>query len=233
MGAEKQINGEVKAGIGYAYTNTDIDAFRRDIDVDSHSVFAYGEYKPSNWFVNGIAAYSFSDYDESKNAAGMGIKADYDVETLGLQAMAGYDININDLGLTPEAGLRYNRIKRDDYKDTVGQDVSSRTMDVLTAVAGVSVSKEFKTCSGIRWKPEARLALTYDLTADKDNAVVGLTNGSAYMVEGERLDRFGVEAGAGIAAELNDEWDVSVGYEGRFREDYQDHTGIVNAKYKF
>lgn len=233
MGAEKQITGEVKVGTGYAYTNTDIEAFHRDIDVDSHSVFAYGEYKPNNWFVNGIAAYSFSDYDESKNAAGMGIKADYGVETLGLQAMTGYNAKLKNVNVTPSAGLRYNRIKRDGYKDTVGQDISSRTMDVLTAVTGVSVSKEFRTCSGIYWKPEARLAMTYDLTADKDNAVIGLTNGSSYFVEGERLDRFGIEAGLGLTVDVNDNLEAVVGYEGRFREDYTDHTGMISAKYKF
>ena len=233
MGAEKQITGEVKVGTGYAYTNTDIEAFHRDIDVDSHSVFAYGEYKPNNWFVNGIAAYSFSDYDESKNAAGMGIKADYGVETLGLQAMTGYNAKLKNVNVTPSAGLRYNRIKRDGYKDTVGQDVSSRTMDVLTAVTGVSVSKEFRTCSGIYWKPEARLAMTYDLTADKDNAVIGLTNGSSYFVEGERLDRFGIEAGLGLTVDVNDNLEAVVGYEGHFREDYTDHTGMISAKYKF
>ena len=26
---------------------------------------------------------------------------------------------------------------------------------------------------------------------------------------------------------------LSVGYEGKFREHYQDHTGIINAKYEF
>lgn len=233
MGAEKQINGEVKAGIGYAYTNTDIDAFRRDIDVDSHSVFAYGEYKPNNWFVNGIAAYSFSDYDERKNVAGSRYKAKYDVDNIGLQAMTGHDTELNNVDVTPVAGLRYNHIHRDGYTDSVGQRVSSDTMDVLTAVAGVKFGKDFATGQGMRWRPEARVAMTYDLVSDKENAVVGLTNGSSYFVEGERLDRFGIEAGLGLTVDVNDNVEAAVGYEGYFREDYTDHTGMISAKYKF
>lgn len=61
FGAEKQINDDVKAGIGYAYTNTDIDGFMRSTDVDTHTAIVYGEYKPSQWFVNGIATYGWSE----------------------------------------------------------------------------------------------------------------------------------------------------------------------------
>ena len=42
-----------------------------------------------------------------------------------------------------------------------------------------------------------------------------------------------MEFGAGITAEVNDNVELSLGYEGKFREDYQDHTGLINAKYKF
>lgn len=233
LGAEKQINGEVKAGAGYAYTSGDIDAFMRDIDVDTHTVFAYGEYKPNNWFVNGVASYSFSDYDERKNVAGSRYKAKYDVDNIGLQAMTGYDTELNNVDVTPVAGLRYNRIHRDGYTDSVGQRVSSDTMDVLTAVAGVKVGKDFATGQGMLWRPEARVAMTYDLVSDKENAVVGLTNGFSYFVEGERLDRFGIEAGLGLTVDVNDNLEAVVGYEGRFREDYTDHTGMISAKYKF
>lgn len=233
LGAEKQINGEVKAGAGYAYTSGDIDAFMRDIDVDTHTVFAYGEYKPNNWFVNGVASYSFSDYDERKNVAGSRYKAKYDVDNIGLQAMTGYDTELNNVDVTPVAGLRYNRIHRDGYTDSVGQRVSSDTMDVLTAVAGVKIGKDFATDQGMRWRPEARVAMTYDLVSDKENAVVGLLNGSSYFVEGERLDRFGIEAGLGLTVDVNDNLEAVVGYEGRFREDYTDHTGMISAKYKF
>ena len=60
-----------------------------------------------------------------------------------------------------------------------------------------------------------------------------LANGSAYQVRGEALDRFGVEAGVGLTAEVDDNVEVSLGYEGKFRDHYKDHTGLLNAKYKF
>ena len=233
FGAEKFVTDDTKVGIGYAYTNTDIDGFMRDTDVDTHTAILYGEYKPSNWYVNGIATYGWSDYEESKSVAGVGVKADYDVETFGLQAMTGYDMNINGLGITPEAGLRYVYIKQDAYKDSADQRVSANDSDILTGVIGAKVSKNFELSNGMNIKPEARIAATYDLFNDDVNSVVTLANGSAYAVEGEALDRFGMEFGAGVTAEVNDNVELSFGYEGKFRQDYQDHTGLINAKYKF
>ena len=233
LGIEKFINKDVKVGAGYAYTNTDIDGFMRSTDVDTHTAILYGEYKPSNWYVNGIATYGWSDYSEDKNVAGVGVKADYDVETFGLQAMTGYDMQVKGFGFTPEAGLRYVHIKQDAYKDSADQSVSANDSDILTGVIGAKVSKNFELSNGMNIKPEARIAATYDLFNDDVNSVVTLANGSAYAVNGEALDRFGMEFGAGVTAELNSQVELSLGYEGKFREDYQDHTGLINAKYKF
>ena len=233
LGIEKFINKDVKIGAGYAYTNTDIDGFMRSTDVDTHTAILYGEYKPSNWYVNGIATYGWSDYSENKNVSGIGVKADYDVETFGLQAMTGYDMQVKGFGLTPEVGLRYVHISQDGYIDSADQGVSGNDSDILTGVIGAKVNKTFALDNGMLIKPEARIAATYDMINDDVNSVVTLANGSAYAVEGEALDRFGMEFGAGITAEVNDNVEFSLGYEGKFREDYQDHTGLINAKYKF
>lgn len=233
MGIEKFVTDDTKVGIGYAYTNTDIDGFMRSTDVDTHTAIVYGEYKPSNWYVNSIATYGWSDYSEDKSVAGVGVKADYDVETFGLQAMTGYDMQFKGLGFTPEVGLRYVHIKQDAYKDSADQKVSGNDSDILIGVIGAKISKSWELSNGMLIKPEARIAATYDLFNDDINSVVTLANGSAYAVDGEALDRFGMEFGAGITAEVNDNVELSLGYEGKFREDYQDHTGLINAKYKF
>ena len=219
FGAEKFVTDDTKVGIGYAYTNTDIDGFMRSTDVDTHTAILYGEYKPSNWYVNGIATYGWSDYEEKKSVAGVGVKADYDVETFGLQAMTGYDMQVKGFNLTPEAGLRYVHIKQDAYKDSADQKVSGNDSDILTGVIGAKVSKNFELSNGMNIKPEAKIAATYDLFNDDVNSVVTLANGSAYQVNGEALDRFGMEFGAGVTAEVNDNVELSLGYEGKFRED--------------
>lgn len=231
FGVDKEVADNIKAGIAYAYGDTEVDGHNRDTDVDSHTFMLYGEYKPSDWYVNGIASYGMSDYSETKYVAG-GIKADYDVKTYGLQAMTGYDYSVNGYDITPEAGLRYTHIKQDAYTDTAGQRVKADDMDVLTAIAGVKAGKNVVLDNGMTIRPEARLAMTYDLV-DADNKAVVNVGDNTYQISGDDLDRFGIEAGLGVTAELNDQWDVSLGYEGRFRDDFKDNSGILSAKYKF
>ena len=233
FGLEKYVTKATKLGAGYAYNSTDIDGHNRDTDVHTSTLFAYGEYKPNNWFVNGIASYGWSDYSETKHST-VDVKSKYDVNTFGLQAMTGYDINLPQaFTLTPEAGVRYARIEQDGYVDDAGQSVKSRNSNIWTGVAGAKLSKSFVADNGMIFKPELRLAATYDLKNDKGNTLVTLANGTSYSVQNTSLKRFGVEVGAGVTADLSDNVELSMGYEGRFRSHYQDHTGLINAKYKF
>ena len=233
FGLEKYVTKATKLGAGYAYNSTDIDGHNRDTDVHTNTLFAYGEYKPNNWFVNGIASYGWSDYSETKHST-VDVKSKYDVNTFGLQAMTGYDINLPQaFTLTPEAGVRYARVEQDGYVDDAGQSVKSRNSNIWTGVAGAKLSKDFAADNGMIFKPELRLAATYDLKNDKGNTLVTLANGTSYSVQNTSLKRFGVEVGAGVTADLSDNVELSMGYEGRFRSHYQDHTGLINAKYKF
>lgn len=233
FGAEKFVNDDVKVGLGYAYTDTDIDGFMRKTDADTHTALFYGEYKPSDWYVNAIASYGWSDYSEKKNVGGLQVKGDYDVDVFGLQAMTGYDMKLGTADFTPEVGLRYVNIKQDAYRDSAGQKVGKNSSDILTAVVGAKVNKDFALDNGMNLRPEARVAMTYDMVNDDTSSAVTLANGSGYVVNGDALDRLGWELGAGLTAEVNDQVELSVGYEGRFRDHYEDHTGLLNAKYKF
>ena len=233
FGLEKYVTKATKLGAGYAYNSTDIDGHNRDTDVHTSTLFAYGEYKPNNWFVNGIASYGWSDYSETKHST-VDVKSKYDVDTFGLQAMTGYEFNLPQaFTLTPEAGVRYARVEQDGYIDDAGQSVKSRNSNIWTGVAGAKLSKAFAADNGMIFKPELRLAATYDLKNDKGNTLVTLANGTSYSVQNTSLKRFGVEVGAGVTADLSDNIELSMGYEGRFRSHYQDHTGLINAKYKF
>lgn len=233
FGLDSAVTDSVKVGVGFAYTDTDIDGFLRDTDVESKTAFIYGQYKPSNWYVNGIMSYGWSSYDESKHVAGFNVGADYDVEMFGLQAMTGYDFEVAGINVTPEAGLRYFRISQDGYTDAAGSTVGSEDNDVLTAVVGAKVNKAWEVSPSVVIKPQARLAMTYDLVDADNNSVITLANGATYRVEGETMDRFGAEVDVGVAAEVTDNFEFALTYSGNFRGDFQNHAGLINAKYKF
>ena len=129
--------------------------------------------------------------------------------------------------VTPNAGLRYNYIKRHGYVDGADQSVSGNNIDILTAVTGVTLAKDYGA-----FRPSAYLNFTYDLVSDRENATVGLTNGASYTIDGKRLNRFGTEAG--VALEYNcGNWDFVAGYDFGARKHYTSHLGMFTAKYNF
>jgi outer membrane autotransporter protein len=73
----------------------------------------------------------------------------------------------------------------------------------------------------------------YDVISDSDDAVVSLPNGTSYTVDGKSMPRFGVEIGIGSTVVLNDNTEIGVGYEAKFRKHYQDHSGWIDFKYAF
>lgn len=229
IGIDNYVTDSLKLGIGYAYTHGDISGFLWDTDVDTHTGFVYGEFKPNRWFLNTIASYSFASYDEEKRVSTFKVKGDYDVNAFGAQVMTGYKMGY----VTPELGVRYLNIKQDAYEDSIGQRVDAVSNDVLTGVFGLRIKQDFFPNRGFSIRPEVHVAATYDFVQDDAVSVVSLPNGSVYQIEGETLDKFGLEAGAGLTLDVGNRLEMAVSYEGKFRKDYTDHSGLVNMKFKF
>lgn len=233
LGLEAKPTQDTTLGMGFAYTNTDVDGFLRTTDVDTMTAFVYGEYKPADWYVNGILSYAWSNYDEDRSVAGTAVTADYDADTFGLQITGGHNFNVAGYAVTPEVGLRYFHLNTDGYTDSLGTSVADSDNDVLTGVAGVRFAKDFEVSPAFTVKPELRLAATYDIVDADNQSFVTLANGSSYSVDGETLDRFGFEAGVGVTAQMGDNFEMALSYEGSWRGDFQNHAGLINAKYKF
>lgn len=233
MGIDSEVNANTRLGFGFANSQTDIESAGRDTDVDTNSLFVYSQYKPANWYINTVLAYSWSEYDESKSVVGYAASAKYDVDTIALQSMYGYETKFRAYDVTPEFGFRYLHIDQDAYTDKLGTNVSENSEDVLTLVAGAKIAKNYKLDNGAILRPELKAAVTYDLFDSDNSANVMLANGASYTVDGEKLNRLGFEFGAKVTTNATDKVEVSAGYLTRVREDYQDHTVTLDARYNF
>ncbi|MCL2889819.1 MAG: autotransporter domain-containing protein, partial [Alphaproteobacteria bacterium] len=107
-GLESNVTTSTKLGIGYAHTNTKVTPTSRETKIQSNSVLAYAEYKPMEWFINGIASYTFSNYDEDRNIGGTILNSEHSVNTFAMQAVTGYELMpTKNLALVPQFGARY------------------------------------------------------------------------------------------------------------------------------
>lgn len=227
LGAEGKVSDNTNVGIGYAFTRADADSDSGDTDVNSHTLFAYGKYQPSAWYIRGMASYSYGEYKEDGSVAGISNKAEYNINNIGLQAYTGYEMPN---GITPEAGLRYLYVMPEDYTDDIGQKINQDNVNVLTAVASLKYSHGY-TYGNALLTPKARLGVTYDVISDNNTADVAVGNVS-YKINGERLERLGFEAGIELENKIGN-WTMSAGYDLGLRKNYQSHAALLKAKYEF
>ena len=228
-GFEVNFTDSFKAGLGYAYTSTDISTERSKTDVKTHTGFVYGEYKPNKAYINGVVSFGRSDYDDTTRS--LSLTSAYKTDTIAAQIAAGYKAGV----LTPEAAVRFTNVKQKAYTDATGAEMSEKTADTWTGVLGAKIGKNYKLRANrkIGLSPELKVAATYDFARDDENRTVVLPDGSSYTATGEAMERFGVEAGAGVTVSIANSAEIALTYDGKFKKDYQDHTGMVNLKIKF
>ncbi len=228
-GVDALIDNQYTVGLGYAFGHSDINAKGgRDTEIDSNSIFAYAQYKPSEWYINAALNYTMSQYTETGDAFGVRLESDYDVNAFGGQVMTGYDFAS---GLTPEGGVRYLHVSQDSYGNGLNH-VDSDDTDFLTGIAGLKYRFAIDNGSAINWFPELRAAATYDFVSDKAKSTVTMPGAAPYVVDSGRLSRFGGEFGIGLTAEYNGV-EISLNYDLDLHEDYTSQTGMLKFRYEF
>lgn len=230
IGADALINKVFTVGLGYAFSNADVSMSHDggDMDIDSHTVFVYGQYKPNQWFINATLSNTISKYNEKVKVAGLPVETDYDVNAFGIQALTGYDFKS---GLTPMVGTRYLHVSTDGHDRLIGH-VSDASSSFLSMVGGAKYAFDIHTAGEVSFMPELHAMLTYDVISDKNEATVYVPGGSVYHVAGDRLSRVGGEFGLGLTTEWRG-LELSVNYDLALHKDYTSHTGMLKLRYEF
>ena len=224
LGADTLIDNKWTIGGGLAFNNTDVHADGVNTDIDTKTMFLYGQYKPSEWFVNATATYSMSEYTENKTIAGVVWNDMYDVDAYGAQIMTGYDFTP---GITTEAGLRYLHVAQEAHSFVKKLDT-----DFLSGIAGLKYAFAIENDWAIQLRPELRAAMTYDFISDEATATVVMPGVASYKVDAERLSRLGGEFGIGLTA-LYKGMEVSLMYDLDLHKDYTSQTGMIKFRGRF
>lgn len=228
-GVDMTLNRALTLGAGYSYAHSDISGTARNTEIDSSTIFAYGQYKPTNWFMHAVANYTMSDYSERAVALGTVIDASYDVHSYGGQLMTGYDFAG---GITPSVGVRYMHISADEYKNSLGIKNKLADSDYMTAILETKWTYGFKMNKHLMLRPELHYAVKYDVMSDEQTATVLLPGVDSYVMSGNRLSRIAGEFGGGLGVKING-LDLSVNYEIELREGFTSQTGRARIRYEF
>lgn len=217
-GFEKRLSNH-KLGFGYSYLENDIEGLFHDADAVTHSGFAYGEYKPAQWYINLSGSYSHARFEENNER--------YNLQTIGLQIMNGYDFGT----ITPEAGLRYLYIWHDDYRNARNVNIDGSSQNILSGIIGMKIAKEFALNSEYQLIPQIKIAGLYDFS-QSNRYITGTFENQTHLLELNRLARYATELNVGI--ELHDEktFQAYLGYYGQFRNNSNSHAAMLNFSYK-
>ncbi len=228
LGVQSEVTDALTLGVGYATSQTTAKEDLRRTEVDTNTGFISAHYQPNSWWMSGLVTFSRGQYDEEKQVLSSVGKANYDVDSWGVQMTTGYDIKIADAVITPEVGLHYLSVKQEGYTDTLGTTVEATTSDYLTAIAGVKGAWDLGVV-----RPTVGFNVGYDVITDDVAILNTLANGTSYTVNGEALDRLNVGVEAGIEGRIGERTTLKLEYNGSFRKEYKDHSGMLKLEMRF
>ena len=225
-GIEAYVSDAFKAGFGYSYAATSIDADRSDTDVYTHTGFAYAHYQPERFYTNFFAGVGHSSYEDTTKIAKL--ESDYQTNTISAQIAVGYAAPV----LSPEAALRVINTHQKAYTDALGAELEAKSSVTATAVGGFRLSKRYRlrANAAASFVPELKAAVSYDFARSNQNRTAVLPNGASYVVETEKDKRFGVEAGAGFSFGFEKIGSLSLMYDGMFQGKLHSHSVLLNMK---
>ena len=231
FGFDGSVTEHLILGLGYSNTSSDADSGQHSLTTTNDAFFLYGMYKPGNWYYSGVLTYGSSDTDETADFTG-GLKKTYSYggSFISAQLMAGLDTQTP---VSAAGGLRFTTLSTDSYERS-GQKVSGFTSNTLTLIAEGRYAKDYmnETQDAI-FRPEARLALTYDFVNKSENAQVTLPNNVTYRVEGEDVGKVGFELGLSASYNFTNTVEVSAGWDGEFKSGYSNNTFSAKLRFNF
>ncbi|MEW6091072.1 MAG: autotransporter domain-containing protein [Pseudomonadota bacterium] len=239
VGIDGEIAPNTRIGFGGFYIASDVEengaGANATNDITGYGATAYLSYRPGAWYVNGALGFGTNEYDSRRLSLGGVNVANYDGTQFVARAEAGYMFTSGQWDITPNVGLRYNRVDVDAFTETgpLPISVDSQTVESLRAVAGVNVRYSMPLENGGKLIPELGVKLLGEL-ADPAQAITGsVVGGGAFTVQTVARDDVSFGLGGGITWEVSDRFSLRITYDGELQSDYDEHALAAAVRFAF
>ena len=253
LGADAVVSENVRAGLAFAYANTDMDSsssyVQNNAKINLYHLLGYGSYaldqdteinfhlgfgRNSNEGSRSINLFNFAV--PSRVYFNGTANADYDSKTATAGLGLGRTYRYSDkLSFTPSARADYVWIRDDGYTENsaagLGLTVDSRTTDAL--IFSVDGKFGYEISKGTTLF--ANLGLGYDVLNDQaqvTSVFVGLP-GNAFTTQGIEPSPWIFRGGAGVVANLSDAFALTVRYDAEYRSDFLNQTASAKLRWAF
>jgi len=221
-GADYRLDNNWAVGglFGYGHTSADLDNNGSTARVDSYSPGIYATYADHGWYANGLFAYDYNSYGESRAIPVMGGSThgsttgnQYDVNLDG-----GYEFRSGNLTFGPTAALQYVHLDINNFTESGAGalDINSQNADSLRSRLGGEMRYNWLWYGGkaiatphlsASWQHEC-LDNSSGITSQFDGAGLG-----SFTVNTTRPDRDSAFIDAGLDTQWNSAFNLFIDYQ--------------------
>lgn len=237
VGADGKVNAETTVGLAYSYLTSDVKSdLGNKTDVSGHALTLYGNWARDNFFVDTSLMYGWNDNESKRYIAGTRAKADYDSEIFGVNALAGYTLQLNKQWLLePQVGARYANVSMDSYHEkgsSAALNVGSQRYEIGEMGLGARLAAAFDLGAG-SLEPEAKLMAWHDFIGDKAGTTsTFVLGGTPFTTTGATPARDSYELGLGANYRVG-AWSVGGTYNYLTSSGFDADTFSANVRYDF
>jgi len=234
IGADRLIGEALVVGFNYTYARSSARTTGMDdLDSETYWLGTYGEWVGEDGlYVDAMAAYGRSNYDATRredNDNYLGT-ASYRGQAFGAYADVGQYYYHGDLALSPYAGIHVLSILADGHSETEKEGstvyVDEVNRDLVESAIGLKLRHRFDTLAG-RFQTTGYAEWAHDFMEDDVSATLTAQGYPPVKTGIVSPDADTVNVGLGYSWISTDYMEVGIGYNGRFSENYEEHTGAL------
>ena len=236
--------GNMVAGIGFTWSTLKVQTLetKSTTHANSYQGTLYGGYNfDCPWFVDGLFAIAYNDYDASRNVIFGNLRyspqSDYHGLQLGAKVDAGYDYIINAFHIVPLGSLTYAHLGLSSYTEThagnAAQHVNAQDFGMFLAGLGLEIAYDLCITDGKWLRPEIHAQAFYDFIDDMMQTTSIFTGGGpSFVTPGVTPPRWMYNVGASfLTFEMDSGLSASVTYDYNFQHDYEANSGFFRIQY--
>ncbi|MBS1191747.1 MAG: Phospholipase/lecithinase/hemolysin [Rhodocyclaceae bacterium] len=221
MGYEKAFSDQLFAGITLGYGNAPFDLGNNQgtVKYNEWALSAFASHKFGEFYVNGLATYSWLDYESKRNIAlgpfNTSEHGDTRGHQFGVKGQVGYNFTLGNIIHGPLVGLARERVNVNGFSEksnsVTAMTFGDQTRESLRSRLGWQIAAETRLAE-IKVRPYAQLSYDYEHKKDERTYSAGFVGGNSAM-EMQTANRTGGYGTllAGISAELSKGMRLGVG----------------------
>lgn len=234
-------------GLVFAYADTDVDSRNANTtqsEIESYQIGMYANYDiDDRTYMSGQLGYVMGNIDQTRNnvggVSGLTASADYDSDTIVARFETGrrYAAGGNTI-LTPKLMMNYQNFDAEGYTETgaggANLQVDGESLNMLELGVAMDAHWDHQQADGSYIQPKLTAGVRHDLIGDQYETTSRFTAGGAnFKTEGFDPAQTTFNAGAGVTYFSTSNWELNAKYDFEFKEDYDAHSGTLNAAYKW